>query len=140
MLAVDGAQARKTRVDHPQIGATPGDFMNMNVAGEMTIARQKDRVVFAGRLEIPGDIRLIAKIPDVVPGPDGEPTVITGHPHRRLERAKMRVDHVVLNTGDNHLAGLVGRDQQAGAEPIQDLRQGIGVNAFQRGDAIGWGF
>src|ERR1035438_982310 len=79
MLAVEGAQARKSRVDNPQIGAAPGDFMDVNVAGEMTIARHKDRVVFAGRLEVPGNVRLVAKIPEAIPGADCEPTVITSH-------------------------------------------------------------
>ena len=43
-------EAREPRVDEPDFVIDPGHFMNLNVAGNMTSARQETSIVLADRL------------------------------------------------------------------------------------------
>src|SRR5262245_62145295 len=90
VIRVQRAETRKARVDDPQFVAGPGHFVDGNVTSDVRGARQITRVVLASRLDARGDVRGIAKGPDLVARAESHATCVRSQAHRPLEGADQR--------------------------------------------------
>ena len=129
-LDVERAKAGKAGVDEPAfvVGAER-HLVNVDVAGDVVLAIDIDRVMSPGRLEALGDGRDVAKLPDAGFRSDQQPVATDGEPHRLGEMRKMRVDGGAIRAHRDEVAALVVGDEQRGVEEPKDLRQIVRVHA-----------
>src|SRR5205823_8509261 len=79
VVRVDRAEGGEARVDGPQLAAVrESDLVNADVAGVVNVARQKTGVVSSRRIELRGDVGLIAIVPDFAVGAEGETSAADG--------------------------------------------------------------
>ena len=70
--AVERAQAAEGRIDQPQLIAGPGQFVGLDLAGEVGGAGQEAGVVAAGGLDAGGEFGGGLQEPDLGAGGDGD--------------------------------------------------------------------
>ena len=84
--AVEGAEAGKAGVDHPELfSLSPGHLVPLDVAGDMAAPGHEAGVVLSTRLELGRDCRDVDELPDLHRRADGQAVAVDGQPHRSLE-------------------------------------------------------
>ena len=103
MLRVEGAEAGETGIHCPQLGPAPGDLVNADIACGVPAAREKGGVAASFRLELRCDVALIAKVPDLVPRADRQPSRarLIRNTHRAHERTEMGIQGAPLLPHDD---------------------------------------
>ncbi len=134
--AVERAQAREPRVDHPQfLAGAPGHLVDLDVAGDVAGAGQKAGVMAAGRLELGRDGRDVHVLPDLDRRADRQPIVEQCQSHRCLKGAEVGIEVFPLVADHHQLARLVGGDQERGAQASKQCRKIGSVHGPQRSGA-----
>ena len=111
MIGVERAETTETSVDDPKlVVATPSQFMDVDVTGDMNAARKIAGVVFARRLQLLRHRRHVAIVPDGVAAAYREAGIIGGNAHGFGERSEMGVQHIAIGADENDFPGLVGGD------------------------------
>ena len=135
---IECAETTKARVDQPEfIFGVVGHFVDVDVAGDMDCPWQVTGVVFARRLQLTRHRRHIAQIAHALLPPDREArpggTPMHRHPHGLIKVAKVGVKALglLVITHQDHLARLIGRDDQADPRLVKEIGEGIGIDALK---------
>ena len=122
-LVAEGTEAGEQRVDEPELVADPGHLVGVDLAGDVRGAGQVAGVVLPGRLDPRGQLGRTPEEPDLATGADGDPRWADGDPHHLLEAVERTGQGTLVGPEDQELARLVGRDQEAGPEPIEHFEE-----------------
>ena len=94
--------------------------------------------MLAGRLDLPRNVGVVTQKPDRRPRANGDLPGAHRDPHRLLEIVVRQLQSTRPHPDNHQLARLICRDQQRGAQMLQDARQveRILVSHFARGLAL----
>ncbi len=110
-----------------EVLARPGHLVPLDFAGESGRPGDETGVVAARRLDSGSQVRGAVEKPDLCPCADGDDSVADGHPQGTLE-VVVRQGQLASNDPDpDHFAGLVGRHEQRGVQPLEDREEVAGV-------------
>ena len=115
-------QEKRVLTNHNSL-VDPGHLVDVDVAGDVRVARQETGVVSSRRLEAAADGPQVAILANLQGGADGQAGRVGRQAHRPGEVAKVGVDLVTLGSDQDELAGLVGRHDQRNAQPLQQRRE-----------------
>lgn len=99
----------------------------------MDAPRQIARVVFTGRLQLPGHGRQVSVVPHRVGPADRQARPIARDPHGLAEGAEVGVEDALVVADEEDLTGLVGRDHHAHLQLPEERGQVRGIDAAQGG-------
>jgi hypothetical protein len=106
--------------------------VDVDIAGDMRLARQKTRIVFAGGLDFCRYLWDVVKLPELDVRAQGQTIVLQRHSHRFLEGTEMGIQVFAVGANDDQLAGLIGRHQQRDAKLVKNGGKIERVDAAQR--------
>src|SRR5262249_10208544 len=122
VFGIERAEAREERVDQPEIITTPTQFVPEDVSRDKGNAGEETCIVLTPRLDLPSDIRCIAKIPNLVPCAKNKLTR-TSHSqsHRPLKSAQQSPDASLSLAHSHKLACLVRGHEQRNSLIFEQL-------------------
>ena len=133
MVRVQSTQAREQRVDEPEFCVPPGQFVDVDVSGDVTFAR--DETAIGGRRwrESFTDSGHVPELHDVPIRAECQPSGVMSHAHRSWKASKVRVEFLAIgSTQDDNESGLIGRNQQRDSQPVENLRDRAGRATAER--------
>jgi hypothetical protein len=113
MIGIERTETAKAGIHDPKlILLVPGQFVNIDVAGDVDAPGKITAIVFTRRLQLLRHGRLVAVVPHRVGAANRQPQRIGSNPHGLGKAAEMGVDDALVVADQNNLAGLVGGDDQ----------------------------
>ena len=134
---VADAQAGEFGVDEDQLVADPVHLVDGDVAGGMREAGQETAIVLARWFQFGGHGGQIVELPDFQRRADRQPVALHRQPHRYVEAAEVRVQHVAVGAQHDQFAGLIRRDQHGEVQFPQQRGKIARVDAAERSGPFG---
>ena len=126
-------QARKPRVDNPQLVADERHLMDRNVASDVGRPRDVTGIMPASRRELDGQGWLVDEFSDARRRSHCQPVAEACQAHRLFKCPEVGVGFAAIGPNQDQLAGLIGGDRQRGAEVDEQFRERCRMDAAQIG-------
>ena len=133
VLVVERAQAGEQRVHVPALGRRERHLVDVDVAGDVDVAQQVDRVVDVRRREARRDRGHVAVLVHAAVRADEDAVEVRREAHRPRHRVEVRVEaSAALRAHEDQPPGLEGRDQQRRAQLGEQRPEVRRVDAGER--------
>ena len=120
MIGIERAETAEAGVDDPKLVVViPSELVDVDVARDMNASRQIAGVVLARRLELFGQCRHVAILPDGVGAADCQAGMIGDDTHGFGECSEMSVEPAVIVSNDDGLTCLISGNDKADPESVE---------------------